>query len=77
MVRISVLEQVLGGSAISKSNPNGVEFEFGGSFPRERHFEVEPERFQILFWRKSWAGAAFRIRTKEIRHRAPWHVEAC
>ena len=49
----SVLEEILGGSAISSSNESNAEPHFGGSPVRERHFEIEAERFRILVLRKS------------------------
>ena len=61
----SVLEEVLCGSAISKSKPKDFEFCFGGSLGRERHFEIEPTRVRFLFWRQSYAGAPFRIQTEK------------
>ena len=61
----SALEEALGGSAMSKTTPTGFEFCFGGSPGRERHFEIEPRRFRLLFWRKSYAGAPFRSQTKK------------
>ena len=43
---------------------------FGGSPVRERHFEIEAERFRILVLRKSSAGEPFRNRTRKFRNRS-------
>ena len=60
-------EEVFGGSTISKStNPKGFEFCFGGSLRREPPFEFEQKRCRSLFLRKSWAGAPFRNRTRNV-----------
>ena len=66
----SVLEEVLGGSATSSSNETNAESHFGGCPVRERHFEIEAERFRILVLRKSSAGEPFRNRTRKFRNRS-------
>ena len=43
----SVLEELFGGSAISKSNKRSADPSFRGSIWRERHFEIEPDSFEI------------------------------
>ena len=54
----SVLGQVLGGNAISKSNPKDVEFCFGGSIERERHFEIEQKNCRVPLFEEVLGGSA-------------------
>ena len=39
--------EVSGGTALSDSNQKGFEIDVRGSLGRERHFEIEPESFEI------------------------------
>ena len=43
---------------------------FGGSPGRNRHFDVELERFRLLSWKKSQAESRFRLRTRNFRLRS-------